>query len=105
MSRATNVRAASGARAERAIQRCATVGELLMFEITMQSRICPVPHWLESYSSNALEYLDKLAQEAKDDPSLQRELAGAYEGRRRTETDFARQPRRHFGRREAMVRH
>src|SRR5205085_1815355 len=29
--------------------------------------------------SKALEYLDKLAQEAGNDASLQRELAGAYE--------------------------
>ena len=71
---------ASSARAERRFNEARRLANSLVFEI--HDAIVDLPGSTlarELLVKRALEYLDNLAQEAKDDPSLQRELARAYE--------------------------
>jgi serine/threonine protein kinase/type II secretory pathway pseudopilin PulG len=81
VARAERARAeASSARAERRFNEARRLANSLVFEI--HDAIVDLPGSTlarELLVKRALEYLDNLAQEAKDDPSLQRELAGAYE--------------------------
>ncbi len=71
---------ASSARAERRFNEARRLANSLVFEI--HDAIVDLPGSTlarELLVKRAMEYLDNLAQEAKDDPSLQRELAAAYE--------------------------
>ena len=81
VARAERARAvAASARAERRFNDGRRLADSLMFEI--HDAIADLPGSTPARAllvKRALEYLDTLAQEAKDDPSLQRELAGAYE--------------------------
>lgn len=68
------------ARAERRFNEIRRLSHSLMFEIhdSVQNLPGSTPT-RQLIVSRALEYLDSLAQESGDDPSLQRELATAYE--------------------------
>lgn len=71
---------AASATADRRFNDGRRLANSLMFEIHDAIKDLPGSTLArELLVKRALEYLDKLAQEAKDDPSLQRELAEAYE--------------------------
>jgi serine/threonine protein kinase/tetratricopeptide (TPR) repeat protein len=81
VARAERARAeAAGARAERRFNQVRKLAHSVLFDYNEAIQDLPgsVPV-RERLVKDALEYLDSLAGEAKDDPSLQRELATAYE--------------------------
>ncbi len=71
---------AAGARAERRFNQVRKLAHSVLFDYNEAIQDLPgsVPV-RERLVKDALEYLDSLAGEANDDPSLQRELATAYE--------------------------
>jgi serine/threonine protein kinase len=71
---------AAGARAERRFNQVRRLAHSVLFDYNEAIQDLPgsVPV-RERLVKDALEYLDSLAGEANDDPSLQRELATAYE--------------------------
>jgi serine/threonine protein kinase/tetratricopeptide (TPR) repeat protein len=81
VARAESARAeAAGARAERRFNQVRKLAHSVLFDYNEAIQDLPgsVPV-RERLVKDALEYLDSLAGEANDDPSLQRELATAYE--------------------------
>jgi serine/threonine protein kinase len=81
IARAERARAeAAGARAERRFNQVRKLAHSVLFDYNEAIQDLPgsVPV-RERLVKDALEYLDSLAGEANDDPSLQRELATAYE--------------------------
>lgn len=67
-------------KAERRFQQVRSLAKSLMFEVHDSIRDLPgATPARQLIVSRALEYLDGLAREAGDDPSLQRELSAAYE--------------------------
>jgi eukaryotic-like serine/threonine-protein kinase len=71
---------AAGARAERRFNQVRKLAHSVLFDYNEAIQDLPgsIPV-RERLVKDALEYLDSLAGEANDDPSLQRELATAYE--------------------------
>jgi tetratricopeptide (TPR) repeat protein len=81
IARAERARAeAAGARAERRFNQVRKLAHSVLFDYNEAIQDLPgsVPVRVRLVK-DALEYLDSLAVEANDDPSLQRELATAYE--------------------------
>ena len=81
IARAERARAeAAGARAERRFNQVRKLAHSVLFDYNEAIQDLPGSTPVrERLVKDALEYLDSLAGEANDDPSLQRELATAYE--------------------------
>ena len=81
IARAESARAeAAGARAERRFNQVRKLAHSVLFDYNEAIQDLPGSTPVrERLVKDALEYLDSLAGEANDDPSLQRELATAYE--------------------------
>jgi eukaryotic-like serine/threonine-protein kinase len=81
VARAERARAeAAGARAERRFNQVRKLAHSVLFDYNEAIQDLPGSMPVrERLVKDALEYLDSLAGEANDDPSLQRELAIAYE--------------------------
>jgi serine/threonine protein kinase/tetratricopeptide (TPR) repeat protein len=81
IARAERERAeAAGARAERRFNQVRKLAHSVLFDYNEAIQDLPGSTPVrERLVKDALEYLDSLAGEANDDPSLQRELATAYE--------------------------